>query len=83
MGGRNRYLEVIPIPPGGYTIEYLKDVVQQAKVYIRPIQVDLEVDTELTYSVSYQYYSRCDIHFHCLECRERKMSKLWCRSRYC
>ena len=36
VGARNRCLEVIPIPPGGYTVEYLKDVVQQAKVYIRP-----------------------------------------------
>ena len=47
VGGRNRYLEVIPIPPDGYSIGYLKDVVQHAKVYIRAIQADLDVDITL------------------------------------
>ena len=51
MGARNRFLEVIPIPPGGYTVGYLKDVVQQAKVYIRPIQTDIEVDIKLPHKV--------------------------------
>ncbi len=41
VDGKQRCLEVIPIPPGGYTVEFLKDVIQQAKVYIRPIQTDL------------------------------------------
>ena len=54
VGARNRKLEVIPIPPGGYTVQYLKDVVQQAKVYIRPIQADLDlaVDSMVTCNVS-------------------------------
>ena len=33
-------LDVIPIPPDGYSAPYLKEVVQQAKIYIRPIQKD-------------------------------------------
>ena len=56
VGGRSRLLEVIPIPPGGYTIDYLKDVVQQAKVYIRPIQANLEVETELSHNVCVHNY---------------------------
>ena len=46
VGTRSRNLELIPIPPGGYTAQYLKEVVQQAKVYIRPIQADLDVNVE-------------------------------------
>ena len=37
----NRELCVIPSLSGGYTAEYLKAIVGQAKVYIRPIQQDL------------------------------------------
>lgn len=33
-----RVLEVVPAPPGGYCAAYLKDVMQQAKIYILPIQ---------------------------------------------
>ena len=40
---RGRSLEVIPLPEDGYTVPYLKDVVQQAKIYIRPIQRDLSL----------------------------------------
>ena len=37
----NRELCVIPPPLGGYNAEYLKSIVSQARVYIRPIQKDL------------------------------------------
>lgn len=37
----NRELCVIPPPSGGYNAEYLKSIVGQAKVYIRPIQKNL------------------------------------------
>ena len=37
----NKELCVIPPPSGGYNAEYLKSIVGQAKVYIRPIQKDL------------------------------------------
>ena len=36
-----RTLELIPVPPSGYSAEYLKECVHQAKVYVRPIQRDL------------------------------------------
>ena len=37
-----RVLEV-PAPPEGYSAAYLKDVMQQAKIYIRPIQQCLSI----------------------------------------
>lgn len=50
---RGRMLEVIPVPPDGYTVPYLKDVVQQAKVYIRPIQRSLSMEPFGAVSVSH------------------------------
>lgn len=40
--GQGRQLDVIPIPSGGYSIEYLKSVVHSAKIYIRPLQKSLD-----------------------------------------
>ena len=34
-------LRVIPPPPGGYTVDYLRGTLNQAKGYIRPLQRDL------------------------------------------
>lgn len=39
---------VIPQPSQGYNVSYLKEVVRQAKIYIRPIQHDLELLPEVT-----------------------------------
>ena len=39
----NRELCVIPPSPAGYTVDYLKSMVSQAKIYIRPIQKDLSL----------------------------------------
>ena len=39
----NRELCVIPPKSGGYTVEYLKNIVSQAKIFIRPIQKDLSL----------------------------------------
>ena len=39
----NRSLAVIPSPSSGYTIAYLRSVAGQAKVYIRPLQKDLDL----------------------------------------
>ena len=46
---RGRDLEAIPIPHEGYTVQYLKTVVQNAKVFIRPIQapLDVTIDSEV------------------------------------
>ena len=41
-----RHLIVIPFPPGGYAITYLKGVLNQAKAYVRPIQKNLLLDVE-------------------------------------
>lgn len=41
MPSNVRELCVIPPPAGGYTAEYVKSIASSAKVYIRPIQVDL------------------------------------------
>ena len=43
FGANSKTLEVVPVPHGSttYTIAYLKDVLQQAKCYVRPIQRDL------------------------------------------
>ena len=56
----NRELCVIPFLSGGYTAEYLKSIVGQAKVCIRPIQKDLSitpVNKESVFSVSADYYT--------------------------
>ena len=45
--GRSKGLEMIPVPSGGYTASYLKDVAQQAKIYIRPIQRHLSLEPVL------------------------------------
>ena len=37
----SKILCIIPHPPGGYTAEYVKSIVCQAKVYVCPIQKDL------------------------------------------
>ena len=37
-------LEVIDIPSGGYTCDYLKAVVHSAKLYIRPLQTNLSLE---------------------------------------
>ena len=42
-GQRNQLL-LIPSPPEGYTVNYLKEVLRQAKVYIRPMQRELTLD---------------------------------------
>ena len=39
-----RNLCVIPSPSDGYSVSYLREVLRQAKVYIRPVQNDLSLD---------------------------------------
>ena len=38
-----RYIDVIPPPPSGYDVTYLKSVAGQAKIYVRPLQKDLDL----------------------------------------
>ena len=49
VSGPGRSLEVIPFPADGYTAAYLKDIVRQAKIYIRPIQKNLPMCLRLPY----------------------------------
>lgn len=39
-----RTLTVIPSPSDGYSVTYLREVLRQAKVYIRPMQKDLTLE---------------------------------------
>ena len=41
---RSKILSEIEVPPSGYTVSYLKAVVHNAKVVVRPLQRDLCVD---------------------------------------
>ena len=50
-----RVLEVIPTPPGGYSASYLKDVMQQGKIYVRLIQKCLSIDITTSERVSYAF----------------------------
>ena len=54
-----RLLEVLPSPPHGYSVAYLRDVAQQAKIYIRPIQKNLMVEIAASSSVSHTYNFIC------------------------
>ena len=40
----NKEVVVIPPPPGGYTASFLKAIVVQAKVYVRPLQQSLSLE---------------------------------------
>ena len=44
--GPGKELEIIPQPGDGYTVEYLKAVVHQAKVFIQPLQQNLELSSD-------------------------------------
>ena len=44
----SRDLVEIESPEGGLTVPYLKDIVRQAKLYIRPLQCDIQADVKPT-----------------------------------
>lgn len=43
----NRQLMLIGIPPGGYTVAYLKSTIASAKGYIRPLQRDIPLNAAI------------------------------------
>ena len=53
VSGPGRSLEVIPFPADRYTAAYLKDIVRQAKIYIRPIQKNLPMCLPSSSTASY------------------------------
>ena len=50
-----RMLVPLEVPPGGYNVEFLKAVISSAKIYIRPMQKDL--DLSVTKNVRHDYMS--------------------------
>lgn len=63
VGGQRRELLLIPPLAEGYTVNYLKEVIRQAKVYIRPVQRDLNLESSGTsrsvYLVRTFIYNQC------------------------
>lgn len=45
-GGGLRPLVVVPPGPSGYCVPYLKEYFSQAVVYVRPLQVNLDINEE-------------------------------------
>ena len=53
-------LMVIAVPPGGYTVTYLKSTIASAKGYVRPLQRDIVLkSTTLTDPVQSQVGGSC------------------------
>lgn len=46
--GGGKVLQVIACPESGYSVTYLRAVVHHAKIYIRPLQRNLNTDPEIT-----------------------------------
>ncbi len=44
LSDTSRVLVEVEIPEGGLTIPYLKDIVRQAKLYIHPLQCDIQTE---------------------------------------
>jgi len=42
--GNSKELAIIPPPPAGYTVSFLKSIMGHAKVYIRPLQTNLSME---------------------------------------
>ena len=55
-----RKLTALPVPPGGYTVPYLKSILGQARGFIRPLQKDLCLQEHAAFQVSLKkrYYYR-------------------------
>lgn len=47
-----RKLTALPVPPGGYTVAYLKSILGQARGFIRPLQKDLCLQEHVAFQVS-------------------------------
>jgi len=45
--GKSKELMIIPCPPRGHDVEYLKNAALSAKIYIRPLQCDIAVEPEV------------------------------------
>ena len=75
-----RSLDIIPPPPSGYAVDYLKGVAGQAKIYIRPLQRDLDLapaEGEGTVSVIYALCDPMIIHPTIGVLSSRSVPGLW------
>lgn len=54
MQGSCKILEVVPVPPSGYNVQYLKSILSQAKAYVRPIQKHLSLQPLSTEVVKFR-----------------------------
>lgn len=59
----SKFLEIIDVPPTGYKVDYLKAIVHNARIYIRPIQRNLSLECEIDEVGSFIYYSLCSLSF--------------------
>lgn len=50
----NKHLMVLGIPPGGYTVQYLKTTIGTAKGYLRPLKKDIVISKQINGSQSGQ-----------------------------
>ena len=50
-GGQRDKLKLIPPPSEGYTVCYLKEVLRQAKVYVRPMQQNLPLEPTVSNTI--------------------------------
>ena len=50
----SKVLCTLPLPPGGYTVPYLKSVLGQARGFIRPLQKDLSLQEQRAFQVSFK-----------------------------
>lgn len=60
--GGGKVLQVIACPKNGYTVPYLRAVVHHAKVYLRPLQKDLDEDCNENVDVSTSYCNQQYVH---------------------
>ena len=58
-GGQRNTLQLIPSPPEGYTVNYVKEVVRQAKVYIHPVQRNLSLQPKPSQSDIVSFFDVC------------------------
>lgn len=55
-GGSRRVLEIIPIPPLGYTVPTLKEALGQAIGYVRPLQKNLTLKDSNQVNLTFWFY---------------------------
>ncbi|XP_019853033.1 PREDICTED: uncharacterized protein LOC109582636 [Amphimedon queenslandica] len=63
---RSKLLIEIEVPPSGYTVAYLKPVVHNAKIFIRPLQKDLSLEPEKD-----DWELPCSVEEECMFCKEK------------